>query len=137
MTDESDDGYIRLSLDSQRAEILADADDLRLCDDATTLDRLVCWPEDPRIVPAMTNLLGECGIDCRTETDTAKVFVSASDQVAANAAFRGLIYGLVERDTDVARLLDIIRRLRDFAPPATHARDRDAKQVLRKKGGAE
>ena len=126
----------------------SDNDELRLCDDSPTLDKLVCWPEDPRIVPAMTNLLGECGIDCRTDTEhnTTKVFVAAADQAAANAAFRGLIYGLVERDTDVARLLDIIQRLRDFAPPAPHARDcdaaqyavaiRDAKQVLRKKGGA-
>ena len=126
----------------------SESDELRLCDDAPTLDRLVCWPDDPRIVPAMLELLGECGVDCRTETEhgTTKVFVAASDQVAANAAFKGLIYGLVERDTDVARLLDIIRRLYYFAPPAMHARYRDksdfesalrdAEQVLPKKGGA-
>ena len=127
----------------------SESDELRLCDDSPTLDKLVCWPADLRVATAMFNLLDECGIDCRKEYDNGlpKIFVATADQAAANAAFKGLIYGLVERDTDVARLLDIIRRLRDFAPPAPHARDRDvaqyavairdAERVLPKKGGAE
>ena len=105
-----------------------DQDNLILCNDAQKLDRPVCWPEDPAIAQAAVELLGECGIDCRTEDEhgTTKVFVAAADHVAACAAFQGMMYGRETRDDEVRQLRDLIQRLYDHAPPSKWCYPRSA-----------
>ena len=123
-------------------------DDLRLCEDSPTLDKLVCWTTDGEFARMLMELLGEHGVPARAvvEHDGTRVLVATADLTAACAATNGLTYGLIERADEVRQLRDIIQRLYDFAPPApyAHYRDaaqyavalRDAERVLPKKGGA-